>query len=286
MKLVRLFLGLWLLLGSLLLVVPAPVSAQAEPAESIKMTTTYPTLEATSGSSYEFEIKLSYNGTQPKTFTLTATGPKDWALYITPSYPKDKRIKDIRLDPATGGSDSVLINATPPYWLNIDPGSYQMKLEAASGNVKGSIDLTAVVTARYSIALAPSQNAPYSVPVTAGKENAYSIDIKNDGTATVDDISFSADKPEGWTVTFTPDKVASIAAGNTQTIDVKLMPSSKTISGDYIVSLRAIGKQASATKIDIRATVETPTIWGWTGVGIIVVVVAGLTLVIMRFSRR
>ena len=174
----------------------------------------------------------------------------------------------------------------PPYWLNIDPGSYQIKLEAASGDVKGSIDLKAVVTARYSIALAPAQNAPYSVPITAGKENTYSIDLKNDGSATVDDISFSSDKPEGWTITFTPDKVASITTGNTQTIDVKIKPSSKTISGDYIVSLRATGKQASATKIDIRATVETPTFWGWTGVGIIVVVVAGLTLVIMRFSRR
>jgi uncharacterized membrane protein len=47
-----------------------------------------------------------------------------------------------------------------------------------------------------------------------------------------------------------------------------------------------MGKQASADKMVMRVTVETPTIWGWVGVIIIIIVVAGLIGIFMRFGRR
>lgn len=292
-KLVRLFVALLLLFAGLL-VCYQPALAQTteekppeKPPEKIDLTTTYTTLEATSGSSFEFEVKLSYTGgKEARTFILSASGPKDWLLFITPSYPKDKRIKDVRLDPERAGTETVLLNAVPPYWLNPDPGEYNLTLEATAGEIKGSIKLKGVVTARYSLSLAPAQGSPYSTPVTAGKENVFSVDLKNDGSSPVDDISFSSDKPEGWAIEFSPDKVASISPGKTQNVDVKIKPSSKTIAGDYIVTLRATGKQTSASKIDVRVTVETPTIWGWTGVAIIVLVIVGLSAVILRLSRR
>ena len=65
-----------------------------------------------------------------------------------------------------------------------------------------------------------------------------------------------------------------------------IKPPTETIAGDYVVSVRASGKQTSANEIDIRVTVESPTIWGWVGVGIILVVIAGLAVIFMRLSRR
>ena len=35
-----------------------------------------------------------------------------------------------------------------------------------------------------------------------------------------------------------------------------------------------------------QPNVSEPSLWGWVGVGIIVLVIAGLGYVIMRFSRR
>lgn len=295
MKVARFLLGSVLILVSLLAIyqpvlaqepTPTPTPTPTPKPDKIDLTTTYPTLEAISGNSFEFEVKLLYSGTQKRNFTVKAAVPKDWIAYITPSYPKDKRIQEIAIDPIVGGTETILVNTGPLYALQVDPGSYPITIEATSGDLKGSIQVKAVVTARYGLAMAPPQNTPYSTKVTAGKDNTYQVDLKNAGSAAVDDISFTSDKPEGWTVTFSPDKVSSLPSGNTQTVTVNIKPGAKAIAGDYVVTVRSNGKQANADKMDIRVTVETPTIWGWTGIAIIVLVVAGLSFVILRFSRR
>jgi len=109
--------------------------------------------------------------------------------------------------------------------------------------------------------------------------------VANTGTAAIDNITFSSYKPTGWTVEFTPEKIDSLAAGGGKTIDVNIKPGAKAIAGDYEVVLTANGRQGT-DDITIRVTVETPTIWGWVGVGIIVLVIAGLAYVFTRFSRR
>jgi uncharacterized membrane protein len=111
------------------------------------------------------------------------------------------------------------------------------------------------------------------------------VEVLNNGSAAIENITFSSDKPSGWTIDFSPEKVDTLDAIGSQTIEVDIKPPSKTIAGDYQITLTANGKQAS-DDIDIRVTVETPTIWGWVGVGIIIVVVAGVVFVFMRFSRR
>lgn len=288
-----------LLLG--LLVAVQPVLAADEPTPTPTPTITLPTipvlglsakyatLEATSGGSYEFEIELHYYDpalSPAVNFTLTATGPKDWDVYITPSYPKDKKIKDVRLDPGMLAGETVLVTAAPPYWLQPEPGIYPIKLVVSSPALSSSIDLKAIVTAKYDFTMAPPQGGLYSTTATSGKDNSYAMVLTNYGSAAVEDISFSADKPDGWTVTFAQDKVASLKANETQNVDVIIKPASNAIAGDYMLTLHATGKQATASIMDVRVTVQTPAIWEWLGVAIIVLVVVGLTFVIMRFSRR
>jgi uncharacterized membrane protein len=293
MKVIRIVCVAGLLLASLLLVFPSgAVLAQDEEAkdeelaeDTIELTATHTKLEATSGGSFEFEVKMTYKGTEDRIFDLTVTGPKDWLVYTTPNYPKDKRIKDIRLEGEKGFPETILIHANSPFWLNPDPGDYKITAGVASGELTGAIDLTAVITARYELGLLPAIER-YNTKVTAGKDNFFSAELMNEGSATIDDITFSSDKPEGWTIEFTPDEVSALAAGKTKTIDINIKPAAKAIAGDYSVAFRAASEQATAQKLEIRVTVETPTIWGWTGIGIIVIVIAGLALIIMRFSRR
>lgn len=288
MKIMRMVCCLCLLLVSLLIILPSGALAQDEspPEEKIELTATHTTLEAESGGSFEFEVKLKYQGTEARIFDLSATGPKDWSLFITPSYPKDKRIKDVRIEPGLGSNtETILIQAAPPYWLLPDPGEYKLTVEATSGELKGTIELKAVITAKYKLSLLPVTER-YNTNVTAGKDNAFSVKLSNDGSAPIDNITLSSDKPEGWTIDFTPKEVSSLGVGKDQTIDVNIKPPARTIAGDYSISLRASGKEATAERLEIRVTAETPNIWGWVGVGIILVVVAGLVLIIMRFSRR
>ena len=99
-------------------------------------------------------------------------------------------------------------------------------------------------------------------------------------------ITFTSTHPDGWEIKFSPDKAETLKTSDQKTIDVNIKPPAKTVAGDYMISLQVSGKQASADKMDIRVTVKTPTIWGWVGVIIIVIVVAGLFVIIMRFGRR
>jgi uncharacterized membrane protein len=287
---VRTIFGLCLLLVSLLVIsLPATVSAQEEapPPETIELTTSYTKLEGIAGDSFEFEVSLEYEGAEARVFDLVATGPKDWTTYITPTYPKETKILDIRLEPTSpyaAATTKIVVYAAPPYWLMPEPGEYQITVEASSGEVKGTIDLTAVVTATYIMALAPAEER-YNTTATAGRDNYFSVEVLNNGSAAIDDITFSSSKPSGWTIEFSPDKIDSLGAMSSQTIEANIKPPAKTIAGDYQITLKANGKQIS-DDVDIRVTVKTPTIWGWVGVGIIVLVVAGLAFVFMRFSRR
>ena len=286
MRILRILCCLSILLTGLLVVYqPATALAQDEDATEpkIELTADYTKLEATSGESFEFEVKLKYEGDEARIFDLEATGPQGWTLYITPSYPKDKRIKDIRLEGFV--PETVLIYAAPPYWLLPEPGEYAITLKAASETITDTIEVTAVITARYALSLLPATER-YSTTVKAGKDNFFSIELQNGGSAAIENISFSSTKPEGWTIDFTPEKVDSLEAVQTQTIDVTIKPEAKTIAGDYNVTFRASGKEASADALNVRVTVETPIIWGWTGVGIIILVIAGLAFIILRFGRR
>jgi len=276
---VRIISGLCLVLASLLLLFPQAVLAQED---TIELTTPYTKMEGTSGASFDFTVTLTYHGTEARNFDLSVTGPQDWAMYITPSYPKDQRIGDIWLDPGQTGGNVISVNVISPSWA--EPGEYEVTVEAVSDEVKGTLILTPVVTAKYGMSLS-TPSGLLSTKATAGKDNYFTLLITNTGSAPLENIVFSANKPTGWTVEFTPEKIDSLAASGAQNIDVNIKPGAKAIAGDYQVIISAKGTQ-STSDLSIRVTVETPTVWGWVGVAIIVLVVAGLAFVFMRFSRR
>lgn len=293
MKVLRLIWCLFMLLIIGLAVSPAAVFAQEEPTptpipQSLDMTAKYPKIEITSGETAQFEVQLMFNGEyggKSRVFDLVATAPKDWTVEVTPSYPADKKIASIELSPGSTVGETVNVKATPAYWLQPEPGEYPVTFVATSGDLKSSIELKAVITAKYNLYLVPA-NQRYNTTATAGNDNFFSFDIMNSGSAAVNNITFSSDKPEDWTIRFTPEKVDNLVAGNSQTVDVNIKPPSKAIAGDYLITIKVSGKQTTAQDMQVRVTVETPTVWGWVGVIIVVGVIVGLVFTFRAFSRR
>lgn len=287
MKTIRIFCGLCLLLACLLVISPpATVLAQDEsPAEDkLELISSFPKMEIM-GETVEFSVRLKWWGSEDRVFDLSATGPKDWLVYFKPSY-ADTMITAISLEPGkTEYPETIKVIVVPRFQRMPEPGEYKITVEASSGDLKDTVELKAIISAWYDIDLVPTSER-YNTEATAGKDNYFEVDILNNGTATVDSIAFSSYKPDGWTIDFSPAEIRSLAAGYSQTIDVNIKPPPKTIAGDYYITLRASGEQATADSTRIRVTVETPTIWGWVGVAIIVLVIAGLAFIIMRFSRR
>ncbi len=268
----------------------SPVLAQDDDA-TIELTADYYTLEIVSGQSVDFTIQVKYTGTEARVFDLTATGPADWTTSITPSYPRDRQIRDIRMEPPAGGEsatvEEIVVTSTPDAWITPELGDYPITVEISSGDLQASIEFTAVVTsvpASYTMYLS-TPDSVLSTAARAGEENPFAIVIINSGTGDIDSISLSTNKPSGWAVELSPTNINSITAGNYQTVEMNIKPPTDAIAGDYEIVVRAAGTQASDS-LEIRVTVRTSALWGWVGISIIILVIAALFLIFMRFSRR
>ncbi|MBI2860595.1 MAG: hypothetical protein HYX91_03695 [Chloroflexi bacterium] len=278
------------LLMAAMLVVALPLAVFAQEEEefkpSIELAPTYPKLEGIAGESFEFEVEFKYVAEKAAGFNLKTTAPQRWTVAITPTFEKEKKLSAIRLEPGFGFSNKVRVAASAPFWPLPEPGEYKITVEATSGDIKGSVDLIAVVTNRYNLFVVPAIEQRFNTNATAGRDNVYAVKVQNLGTGAVENINFTTTKPEGWTVEFNPDRIETLEPIDELSVDITIKPPPETIAGDYIVGVRASGKQVTADEIRIRVTVESPTIWGWVGVAIILLVVAGLIAIFVRFSRR
>ena len=299
MKTARLFCGLVLLLMIALPAgLPGVALAQDEalppppaeeppppPPDDITLATDFPKLEAIATGTFTFAVSLRYNGSKDRVFDLNVTAPTGWDVFVTPQY-DSQRISSISLIKSfTGTTQTVKLTVNPIGYPIPEPGDYNITFKASSGEVVGKIELVAKITAKYVLNAAPA-NQLYNTTARSGQDNTFSLVVTNLGTASIDNISFSSDKPEGWAITPKPDKIDLLESLGQKTVDVNIKPPPKAVAGDYMITLRISGKQATADKMDIRVTVETPTVWGWIGVVIIAVVVVGLIVIFMRFGRR
>ena len=264
--------------------------AQQASEEKINFKTKYPALSATAGSSYEFEIELQYTGGEkPRVFDIRATVPSGFASQISRSYGGGANIAAVQLDPFATYGETIKVTVAPYYWLLPMPGDYKVTVEAASGTVKGSIELKAVVTAKYELKLVTPEGL-LNTKVETGKDNFFSFKVSNTGTAALDKINFSNSVrggPSGWNVTFDPKNIDSLPVGGERDVQVNIKPPEKTIAGDYEINISAKTEANNTSdKLDIRVTVLTPTVWGWVGVAIVVIVVIGLIAMFWRLGRR
>jgi uncharacterized membrane protein len=264
---------------------------ETAPAEEIKLNSKYPSLSATSGSSYEFEVDLSYSwGDKPKVFDLKATVPTGFNYQISRSYGGGANLAAIQLDPQKSYTpETIKVSVAPSFWVLPDPGDYKITVSATSGTLKGSIELTAVVTAKYELKLETTEGI-LNTNVTVGKDNYFSYKVKNTGTAALEKINFSNSirgGSSGWSVTFDPKNIDSLPVGGERDVQINIKPPEKTIAGDYEITLTTSTQANNASdKLTVRVTVLTPTIWGWVGVIIVVLVVVGLIAMFWRLGRR
>ena len=262
---------------------------EEEYVETFELGAKYPVLTGASDTSFLFEVDFTRaGGNEDLNFDLTLTGPKDWLFYAAQDrYNKDKRISAIRIN-RFSIKESIVVIAVAPYWLYPEPGDYSIQLEASSGDLKGSIELTAKITARYDfIATTELAGGRLNIKAKTGEESYLPISVTNIGTATLDNVTLSSSKPEGWSVTFTPEKIENLSPGASQEVEVSIKPPKKTISGDYMVNLQFSGEPSSHTPdLGIRVTVETSTKWGFVAIGIIIAIAAALILVFKRLGRR
>jgi uncharacterized membrane protein len=92
-------------------------------------------------------------------------------------------------------------------------------------------------------------------------------------------------KPENWKVEFKPEKLPSLEPNELKQVEVTITPYEEALVGDYSVGL-GISTEKASKNLEFRVTVKASTAWGWIGIGIIVLVVIGLTGLFHFLGRR
>jgi uncharacterized membrane protein len=263
------------------------VAVKAQASGILDVSCDFPTASGKSGDAFDFVVKVLWQGSQAKVFNLTATTPPGWQATILRVYTQTQ-IGAMRIDANRETADTIGVNLTPVSWYKPDPGEYPVTVTVASedGQFTKSFELKAVITAKYQFVMEPVSGR-FSTEAVAGEDNVYSVMLKNTGATAIQDVIFSSDKPENWSVIFTPGKVSSLEPGTSQQVDVIIKPPrNRTIAGDYVISLSANSKEYTPDEVVLKTSILTPPVLNWTGIFIVVAVVGGLAALFWQLSQR
>jgi len=295
------FIVILTLVLSIIAIMPAMIFAQEEDAaeeevpepepEELSFETTLPKIQAKQGETFNFDFSATYmagdepfgldEDTYTKPFDITVDYPTGWLAAVAKGTTE---ARTINLE--SGSAQSLKLIAAET--ISQEPGEYDFKVTFKSAvegdSLEESIVLTAVITATYDINLT-TKTGILSTDITAGKDNHYKLILTNNSSTSVENISLTSTEPEGWQVDFDSKEIETIEAGEEKEIDVTINPPEKTIAGDYMMTFKA-SSENSEDEVELRVTVETSTIWGIVGIGIIVIVIVGVAIIFTRLGRR
>jgi uncharacterized membrane protein len=247
--------------------------------KGVKLTTSYPRLRGPSDAKFEFSVEVDSKLDEDAVFDLFAQGPEGWDLNFKPAY-ESKYISSLRLK--ANQSQTVAVEVKPS--ILAQAGEYPINVRVSSGDAKAAAELMVVLTGTYGLEVG-TPSGLLSLDARQGRSANMSIYVKNTGSATNSDIQFMTFKPENWKVEFEPEKIVSIEPGDLKQVEVTITPYEEALVGDYSVAVDIQGEKVSKD-IEFRVTVKASTAWGWIGIGIIVVVIAGLTGLFRWLGRR
>jgi len=124
-----------------------------------------------------------------------------------------------------------------------------------------------------------------STDITAGEEKHLDLIVKNTGSSVLNGINFSATAPSNWTVVFEPKKIDNLPPGKDGQISATIKADKRAIPGDYITNLEARTPETSSKAV-FRISVETPMLWGWIGVLIIIIALGSVYYLFGKYGRR
>ena len=257
---------------------PLSIRVAEAAAGDVTLTSDFPELKGPSTASFTFNLTLTNGTATEASFSMDASGPDGWTVAAKPAGQAQATSTVV---PA-GGNTSIVVSVTPA--ADVAAGSFPIIVTVNGAGKTVTSNLTVTITGTYGIAVSTPDKV-LSTTANAGSAKPFQVTVTNTGTAPVTAVTPSASAPTGWTVTFAPEAVPSIAPNDTQTLTATITPSADAIAGDYELTITAKGAEAT-DDVTIRVRVETPQVWWIAGVVLIVAVFAGLYWVFRTYGRR
>jgi uncharacterized membrane protein len=261
-------------------VLPIAIRVNAEAAGDITLTTSTPTLTGASDATFTFDLVLQNDTAQDVTVSASASGPEGWDVEATLTGETQAASTIVE----AGATQNIGVTATAA--ADVPAGTYPITVEARAGERTIPAELGIEVTGSYSMELTTPNDA-LSASGQAGSATTQAFEITNTGTAPLTGVTLTPAAPSNWEVTTDPPSVPSIAPGATETITATITPSGEAVAGDYQIDFAAAAAEEGAeASRSVRFTVETSGVWLLVGVGLIVLIGAGLFYVFRTYGRR
>jgi uncharacterized membrane protein len=257
---------------------PISLLVKAKLPPNLKLDVDLPTLQGAPDTSFRYNATLKNEGDEDLTVNLSSQAPDGFQL-------------DFQLDGKSVTSFPLAANDTKTVAIDakalsgIPAGAYPIKVMAQGGKASAELDLEADVTGQSQLSVS-SPDGRLSGEAYAGSTTPFKIVVQNTGSAPARDIKLSASPPSGWQVTFSPEQLPEVPAGQQIEVTANMQPNGQAIAGDYMVSVSATPAKGAAKSADFRITVLTSTLWGIVGVALIAVAVVVVGLAVTRFGRR
>lgn len=262
--------------SSVSLALQVRVSAQA--GGEVTLTPDFPGLRVPAAETASFSVELRNDTPGDLEFELSSSGPAGWDVTAEPA--SEPQATTIQVE--SGGAETINVDATSQAFA--EASQYPISVQATAGETQVSAEMIVEIVGSFSLDLTTTDQR-LSTEVSADGSSEIQLVITNSGTAPIQNIEMTATPPSNWEVTFPQPVIAELAAGDSTTAVATVTPSDQAIAGDYMITFSASSEQANS-EVDIRTTVNPSAVWGFIGIALIALTLAGLAWVFRRFGRR
>lgn len=234
-------------------------------------------MQGHANSSYTFNANLKNRTADKQLYALLANAPRGWNVTFKSNY---QQVTSVNTE--ANSTQAITIEVKPPD--KIEAGKYKIPVSAATNTSSANLDLEVVITGSYAMEL----NTPtglLSTDITAGHVKRMDLVINNTGSSELTDIKLEFSAPLNWDVTFDPKKVDKLQPGQVAQVFASIKADKKAIPGDYVTNIESKTPEVSS-KISFRISVETPMLWGWIGVLIIIIALGSVYYLFRKYGRR
>ena len=255
------------------------LTVSAEEIGESSFTAEYPSQEGDATTDFTFSATLINTTLSTQNYSFTSNAPSGWQVSVQPS---GESTSVAALDVEARTTQAMDISVTPPE--NVEAGTYEIPVTATSVNESMPITLSVTITGSYGLTLS-TPSGRLSLDAYANQESAVQLSLTNTGNSDLTNVNITSSAPTGWTVRFANETIDIIEAGATVETTMYITPGEDAMSGDYATTITARNSDANDS-VDFRITVKTETIWGLTGIGVIVVLAVVIGIVMRKYGRR
>jgi uncharacterized membrane protein len=257
---------------------PLQVRVSALAGGEVTLTPDFPGLRVPAGEAATFSVELRNDTPADLQFELSSAGPAGWDVTAQPA--SEPQASTIQVD--SGGTETINVAATS--LPRAEAGQYTISVQASAPETQVEAEMIVEIVGSFSLDMTTADQR-LSTEVSADGSSEVQLVLTNTGTAPIQGVEMAATPPTGWEVAFDEPVIAEIPAGESVAAIATVTPSDQAIAGDYVITFSATSEQASS-EVDIRTTVNPSALWGFIGIALIALTLAGLAWVFRRFGRR